>query len=94
LSSIWQIRSSSSATRGEGLLELFFGELVEGEDLLALVRRRRAWFEEVEGVFHGIAEQLGDVEGPSAEVLRYGIELMEWNAAWWRDLERRVISRE
>ena len=30
------------------------------------------------------------MDGPSAEVLRYGIELMEWNAAWWADLERRL----
>jgi PadR family transcriptional regulator AphA len=76
--------------RDEGLLRLFFGELVSDEQLLALVRGRRDWFEAVGVHFRGIAEQLGVVEGPSGEVLRYGIELMDWNAGWWGDLERRL----
>lgn len=76
--------------RDEGLLRLFFGELVSNEELLALVRRRRAWFEGAGAHFRGIAAQLGEVEGPSGEVLRYGIELMDWNATWWGDLERRL----
>jgi len=76
--------------RDEGLLRLFFGELMSREELLELVRRRRAWYEEAGALFGGIAAQLGEVEGPSAEVLRYGIELMDWNAAWWGDLELRL----
>ncbi len=78
--------------RDEGLLRLFFGELVEPEQLLALVRRRRGWFEEGGVYFREIAAELGEVEGPSGEVLRYGIELMDWNAAWWADLESRLTS--
>jgi len=78
--------------RDEGLLRLFFGELVEPEELVALVRRRRAWYEGAGARFRSIAAELGDVEGPSGEVLRYGIELMDWNAAWWADLERRLTS--
>jgi len=78
--------------RDEGLLRLFFGELVSNEELLALVRRRRAWFEGAGAHFRGIASQLGEVEGPSGDVLRYGIELMDWNATWWGDLERRLGS--
>jgi DNA-binding PadR family transcriptional regulator len=78
--------------RDEGLLRLFFGELVSNEELLALVRRRRAWFEGAGAHFRGIAAELGEVEGPSGEVLRYGIELMDWNATWWGDLERRLGS--
>ncbi len=78
--------------RDEGLLRLFFGELVEREELLALVRRRRGWFEEGGVYFRGIAAQLGEVEGPSGEVLRYGMDLMDWNAAWWADLERRLSN--
>jgi len=77
--------------RDEGLLRLFFGELVSTEELLALVRRRRAWYESAGALFRGIATQLGQVEGPSGEVLRYGVELMDWNAAWWTDLERRLM---
>ena len=41
--------------------------------------------------FREIAAQLGEVECPGGEVLRYGIELMDWNAAWWTDLERRLM---
>jgi len=76
--------------RDEALLRLFFGELVEPEELLALVRRRRALLEGAAAHFRSISDQLGVVEGPSGEVLRYGIELMDWTAAWWADLERRL----
>jgi DNA-binding PadR family transcriptional regulator len=76
--------------RDEGLLRLFFGELVSDEELLELVRRRRRWFAETGEHFLGIASELGPIEGPSGEVLRYGIELMAWNAAWWSDLEFRL----
>jgi len=76
--------------RDEGLLRLFFGELLSREELLELVRRRRAWYEEAGALFGGIAAQLGEVEGPSGEVLRYGVEFMAWNAGWWGDLERRL----
>jgi PadR family transcriptional regulator, regulatory protein AphA len=76
--------------RDEGLLRLFFGELVADEELLALVRRRREIFESHAVLFRAIAEQLGEVEGPSAEVLRYGMESMDWNVAWWADLEQRL----
>jgi PadR family transcriptional regulator, regulatory protein AphA len=76
--------------RDEGLLRLFFGELVSNEELLALVRRRREIFENHATLFREIARDLGEIEGPSAEVLRYGIDLMEWNAVWWADLERRL----
>jgi PadR family transcriptional regulator AphA len=76
--------------RDEGLLKLFFGEIVSHDDLVELVRRRRAWFEGVSRHFHGIADQLGEVDDPSGEVLRYGIELMEWNAAWFADLDLRL----
>ena len=78
--------------RDEGLLRLFFGELLEEDELLALVRRRRVWFETVAAHFRSIGEQLGAIEGPSGEVLRYGIELMDWTAAWWGDLERRLSA--
>jgi PadR family transcriptional regulator AphA len=77
--------------RDEGLLRLFFGDLVSHEELLALVRRRRTWYELSRDEFRGLeAEFDGRLEPPSSEVLRYGIELMEWNAEWWRDLEERL----
>jgi DNA-binding PadR family transcriptional regulator len=79
--------------RDEGLLRLFFGELMSREDLLALVRRRRRWFADSGEHFLTIASELGSVEGPSGEVLRYGIDLMAWNTAWWSELERRLLEQ-
>jgi PadR family transcriptional regulator AphA len=79
--------------RDEGLLRLFFGELLSSEELLDFVRRRVAGFEAGVALFRSIADDLGEIEGPSAEVLRYGIELTEWNAAWWADLEERLAAQ-
>jgi len=76
--------------RDEGLLKLFFGELLSEEALRELVRRRREWYELSRDEFRAIEQQLDGVEGPSGEVLRYGIDLMEWNAAWWAGLEQRL----
>jgi hypothetical protein len=41
-------------------------------------------------LFRGIGDELGPIDDPSGAVLRYGIELMEWNARWWGDLEREL----
>jgi DNA-binding PadR family transcriptional regulator len=79
--------------RDEGLLKLFFGDLVGGDELRGLVERRRRWHEEAAAYFRAIAEDLGEVDWPSSEVLRYGIEFMDWNAAWYADLEARLTSR-
>jgi PadR family transcriptional regulator, regulatory protein AphA len=80
--------------RDEGLLRLFFGDLVSNEELLGLVRRRREWYELSRDEFRGLAAEFADeIEPPSAEVLRYGIDLMDWNVAWWGDLERRLTAR-
>ena len=76
--------------RDEGLLKLFFGYLMPAERLLELVRRRRAWCEESAALFRRIGGELGEIDEPSASVLRYGIELMEWDAGWWAGLERRL----
>jgi DNA-binding PadR family transcriptional regulator len=76
--------------RDEGLLKLFFGEILSREELVGLVARRRAWYELVAREFRAIGEQLGEIDDPSGEVLRYGIELMDWNAAWFGKLERRL----
>jgi PadR family transcriptional regulator, regulatory protein AphA len=77
--------------RDEGLLRLFFGDLVSQEELLALVRRRRQWYELSMDEFRGLEAEFADrLEPPSSEVLRYGIELMAWNASWWADLEERI----
>jgi DNA-binding PadR family transcriptional regulator len=80
----------SYEVRDEGLLKLFFSDLMSAEQRLDLVRRRRAWYEKSAALFRGIGEELGELDESSSTVLRYGVELMEWDAAWWRDLERRL----
>lgn len=76
--------------RDEGLLKLFFGELMPAERLGELVRERRDTYEQYAAIFRQIGAELGEIDDPSSHVLRYGIELMEWNAQWWGDLERRL----
>ena len=79
--------------RDEGLLRLFFGEALDAEALLALVRRRRAWYELSAAEFRQIEEHFGGLgDNVYGAVLDYGIELMEWNAAWFAALEARLSS--
>lgn len=80
----------SYEVRDEGLLKLFFGDLMSKEQRLELVRRRRAWYEESAAMFRRIGDELGELDESSGSVLRYGVELMEWDAGWWRELERRL----
>jgi DNA-binding PadR family transcriptional regulator len=82
--------SEQYEVRDEGLLKLFFGELMPPDRLAELVRRRRQWYEEVAALFRHIGNELGPIDDPSGEVLRYGIELMEWNVSWWKQLERKL----
>jgi DNA-binding PadR family transcriptional regulator len=79
--------------RDEGLLKLFFGEILSSNELVELVRRRRNWYELSAREFRAISDQVGPVDDPTGEVLRYGIEWMEWSAAWFADLETRLTSR-
>jgi DNA-binding PadR family transcriptional regulator len=76
--------------RDEGLLKLFFGEILDHDELLALVRRRRRWYRDSATLFREIAEYFGEIDDPSGDVLRYGINLMDWNDEWWGELERRL----
>ena len=76
--------------RDEGLLKLFFSDLMSAEQRLDLIRRRQAWYEESATMFRRIGDELGELDESSGAVLRYGIELMEWDASWWRDLQRRL----
>ncbi|HYK07679.1 MAG TPA: PadR family transcriptional regulator [Gaiellaceae bacterium] len=80
----------SYEVRDEGLLKLFFSDLMSAEQRLDLIRRRQAWCQESAALFRRIDDELGELDETSGSVLRYGIELMEWDAAWWRDLERRL----
>jgi DNA-binding PadR family transcriptional regulator len=80
----------SSEVRDEGLLKLFFSDLMSAEQRLDLINRRCAWYEESATMFRRLGDELGALDESSGAVLRYGVELMDWNAAWWSDLERRL----
>jgi DNA-binding PadR family transcriptional regulator len=75
--------------RDEGLLRLFFSDLLAPEEVVDLVRRRRTWFELTAAYFREIG---GELDARDDDVLRYGIELMEWNAAWFARLEERLTQ--
>jgi PadR family transcriptional regulator, regulatory protein AphA len=74
--------------RDEGLLKLFFGAALEDGELVELVGRRRRWYEDSAALFREIGQQYGEIDDPGGNVLRYGIDLMDWNARWWSELER------
>jgi len=54
--------------RDEGLLKLFFGDLLPAEHRLDLISRRRAWYEESAALFRGIGEELGEIDESSGAV--------------------------
>ena len=78
--------------RDEGLLKLFFADLLPGEAALELLRARRA-------VHERVLEQLRQIEsGPPFVggraypdvVLSYGIGFHSWAVGWCDEMERRL----
>jgi len=81
--------------RDEGLLRLFFADQLEPDGLLALIRRRRAWFERSLAEFRELEEHFGGLGDTTyGAVLDYAIDWMEWNARWFAALERRISRGE
>ncbi len=83
--------SAGYELRDEGLLKLFFADVLERDDALALVR---AFKREREAVLAGLrAVEAGLPTGASGfplVVLAYGLELHEWAIDWCSRLERRL----
>jgi PadR family transcriptional regulator, regulatory protein AphA len=75
--------------RDEGLLRLFFGDVVPPADALANVRARREFFEQALAHFREIEQEARVTDFPYL-ALRYGIGLMEWSRDWYADVERRL----
>ena len=80
--------------RDEGLLKLFFADLLPGDAALELVRVRRAAHERT-------LEQLRQIEsGPPFVggraypdvVLSYGIGFHSWAVGWCKEMERRLAG--
>jgi PadR family transcriptional regulator, regulatory protein AphA len=81
--------------RDEGLLKLFFGDLLSDQEARDLVRRTRAQYEELLDGFRGLAEELEsdrtEDDGRFPYVaLGYGLAYLEWVGEWWRGLEREL----
>jgi PadR family transcriptional regulator AphA len=83
--------------RDEGLLRLFFGDLVSPEDAVENVRRMRAWRQEVIEFFRGQIEPHAQEDAAEGHpfphlALQYGIAMLEGQAEWLAGLERELDS--
>jgi PadR family transcriptional regulator, regulatory protein AphA len=84
--------------RDEGLLRLFFSDVLSQEDVLANLRVQQQLFELVLAQFHEIeAVARGGVEdglGYPYLVLRYGLDYITWARDWYAEIERRIEAGE
>jgi DNA-binding PadR family transcriptional regulator len=82
--------------RDEGLLKLFFADLLSPEQALALVQARREvhrrWLDQLRAIDAG-PPFVGGKAFPDV-VLAYGIDFSEWAASWWEAMERRLTPPE
>jgi PadR family transcriptional regulator, regulatory protein AphA len=85
--------------RDEGLLRLFFGDVLCEEEVLANLRARREFFGWVLERFREL--EVGARTGFADEsqlhpllALRYGIGLVEWSRDWYDETERRLAAGE
>jgi PadR family transcriptional regulator, regulatory protein AphA len=81
--------------RDEGLLKLFFADLLPGETALRLLRSRRAAHERILEQLRGIESGPPFVGGRAYPdlVLAYGIGFHTWAVGWCKELEKR-LARE
>ena len=81
--------------RDEGLLRLFFGDLVAKEDVLANLRIRRETFQHYLERFREIEVDARTGFADESQLypylaLTYGIGLLEYSIAWYEETERRI----
>ena len=86
-------------TRDEGTLKLFFGDLLEREDVIANLRAKQAWCEGALQLFRGIEPQartgfFTDEQLYPYVSLLYGIELLEWMRDWCDRTAQRIGAGE
>jgi PadR family transcriptional regulator, regulatory protein AphA len=85
--------------RDEGILKLFFGDLVEREDVIANLRAKQEWCELSVGMFRHLEQQAktgffeDDQMYPYVSLL-YGIELLEWMRGWCERTAARIEAGE
>ncbi|HMJ00804.1 MAG TPA: PadR family transcriptional regulator [Gaiellaceae bacterium] len=85
--------------RDEGLLRLFFGDLLSREEVLANLRVQQELFEIVLARFHEI--EVDAREGFADETqlypylaLRYGLDFITWSRDWYAKAARQIESGE
>ena len=84
--------------RDEGLLKLFFGDLVETEAVLANVRGMREWREQAVLFFRTEIEPHAREDADEGHpfphhALQYGISMLESQAEWLAGIERELEIR-
>jgi len=87
--------SSIYEMRDEGLLRLFFGDVVSKEDVLANLRARREVFERVLRQFRELEPDAREGFADESQLypylaLSYGIGMLEWSVEWYAAAERHL----
>jgi PadR family transcriptional regulator AphA len=85
--------------RDEGLLRLFFGDVLEKEEVLANLRAQRDFFDMVLQRFREIEvlARTGFAEESQLYpllALQYGLGYLEWSRNWYAETERRLAAGE
>jgi DNA-binding PadR family transcriptional regulator len=83
--------------RDEGLLRLFFGDVLTTEEVVANLRARREFFDWVLAQFQEleVAARTGFADESQLHpllALRYGIGLVEWSRDWYAEAERQLAD--
>jgi PadR family transcriptional regulator AphA len=83
--------------RDEGLLRLFFGDVLTEEEVLANLRARRDFFDWVLAQFREleVSARTGFADESQLHpllALRYGIGLVEWSREWYAEAERQLAA--
>lgn len=85
--------------RDEGLLRLFFGDILSREEVLTNLRMQQQLFEMVLARFREIEVDARDGFAEEGQrypylALRYGIDFITWSRDWFAELERRLEAGE
>jgi PadR family transcriptional regulator AphA len=85
--------------RDEGLLRLFFGDVLDREEVLANLRAQRDFFDFVLQRFRQIevAARTGFADESQLYphlALQYGLGFVEWSRDWYAETERRLAGGE
>jgi PadR family transcriptional regulator, regulatory protein AphA len=85
--------------RDEGLLRLFFGDVLEKEEVLANLRAQRDFFDFVLQRFREIEVEARTGFADDSQLyphlaLQYGLAYVEWSRDWYAETERRLADQE